>query len=181
VNGSTASDLSAPQSFTFDVELAPEADAPSWISYGDVLVTNPDNIALDLEIALQNPAPSEEGYLKVSGLGPGLSLSHGSQQGGDWIVDLVDVTNLSVVGASEGDNFDLILTPFSTLDNDTEEGATHIITVEVATGIDAAPKSIGQIVASQSQDQVWASNIKDEFLAEILTEMSNSTQGTEPW
>jgi T1SS-143 domain-containing protein len=182
VNGNEVTNISPVQTFNFDVELEAEVDAPSWISYGDISVSEPDNIALNLEIALQNPAPNEEGFLRVSNLEDGLSLNLGNQQGSDWIVDLADVASLAIIGATSGDNFDLTLTPFSSLGGDTENGATHVITVDVISSPSAeSNKPIAQDNVDPNNTDLIDVNSRDQFLTDILDEMGNANQGTELW
>jgi T1SS-143 domain-containing protein len=142
VNGSLVSNTSPVQSFAFEVELIPEVDAPIWLSYGDISVTDPDNIPLNLDIELQNPAFNEQGYLRVSGLDAGLTLNYGAIEGSDWIVPLDQVSDLQVIGASSGDDFTLILTPYTELDGDSEEGETESIDVVVAAAPPGPPAAI---------------------------------------
>ena len=186
VNGSEYSDISPIESYNFAIELSPEVDAPRWLNYDDIAVSDPNNIALNLDIELRNPAPGEEGFLTVSGLLPGLSLSHGSQVGNDWLVELADVASLSIIGASLGDNFDLILTPYAELDGDSETGAIQTINIDVDTNNAnsvnsvnnaASPNTIMNIVITE---QDFASE-RDSLVNNLLDDMLNQTQGVDTW
>jgi hypothetical protein len=186
VNGSEYSDTSPIESYNFALELSPEVDAPRWLNYDDIAVSDPSNIDLNLALELRNPAPGEEGFLIVSGLLPGLTLSHGTQIGSDWLVELVDVASLSILGASLGDNFDLILTPYAELDGDSETGAIQTINIDVDINNVNNINSVNGIVSPNSiedmviPEQDFASP-QDILVSKIFDDMLHQTQGVDTW
>ncbi|MBU2871314.1 hypothetical protein [Colwellia sp. E2M01] len=184
VNGNTVTDTSPVESFNFDIELTPEVDAPLWGNYGDVSVTDADNIPLNLELTLQNPAPSETGSLLISGLLTGHSLNYGEQQGDDWLVDIADVENLEIIGAQLGDNFDLTLTPYAELNAETETGTVQTINVEVgnisASSFTSSFSSTGFSSMSAPEfsfDENAVTAESNSFVNALLDDMANQTQG----
>jgi hypothetical protein len=183
VNGVEYSDTSPIESYDFTIELTPEVDAPRWLDYDNIAVSDPNNIALNLALELRNPAPGEEGFLTVSGLLPGLTLSNGTQVGNDWLVALADVSSLSIIEANLGDNFDLILTPYAELDGDTETGAIQTINIDVDTNnvnnINNVtnPNSIKEITTPE-QDFASEQNI---LVSKIFDDMLHQTQGVDTW
>jgi hypothetical protein len=185
VNGSEYSDTSPIESYNFALELSPEVDAPRWLNYDDIAVSDPSNIDLNLALELRNPAPGEEGFLIVSGLLPGLTLSHGTQIGSDWLVELVDVASLSILGASLGDNFDLILTPYAELDGDSETGAIQTINIDVDINNVNNINSVNGIVSPNSiedmviPEQDFASP-QDILVSKIFDDMLHN-QGVDTW
>jgi hypothetical protein len=163
------------ETFNFLIELTPEVDAPRWVDYGDVSVSIADNIPLDLALTLQNPAPDEEGYLVILGLLDGLSLNHGTQQGSEWIVEFSDLATLEIIGASMGDSFDLTLTPYAQLDENTENGITRVININVEEITSTSTMSSSNF----SSDSAMSENISvvnERFLTAVLDELSSQTQ-----
>jgi len=183
VNGSELSDTSPIESFNFTVELSPEVDAPKWLNYSDIAISDPNNIALNLALELKNPAPGEEGFLSISGLIPGLTLNHGTQIGSDWLVELADVADLTIIGASLGDNFDLILTPYAELDGESENGATHIINIDVdinnLNNFDPGPAPVN-VMNTSLPEQDFTSE-RDSLVNDLLDDMLTQTQGVDSW
>ncbi|TYK66727.1 hypothetical protein [Colwellia echini] len=178
VNGSSVTDYGDPEIFDFTLTLNPEVDAPVWETVDDITTSDPNNIPLNLALSLQNPASNEEGYLTVSGLPDGLTLNAGSQQGSDWLVDFDNVASLAIVGASDGDNFDLTLSPYAELDGNTSNGAVESINVSVNSAM-AEPMSMN---FSSSSSQMMTNNFEestysDNFSANLIDDMTNQTQG----
>ncbi|MBE0377108.1 beta strand repeat-containing protein [Pseudoalteromonas prydzensis] len=150
VNGTVMSDTSDPKTANFTLTLEPEVDAPIWLSFSDISVTDPDNIPLNLSLDLQNPAATETGYLTISGIPDDLSLNAGSKDGNNWVIDLADVANLQIIGAEAGDNFTLIMTPYAELNGETQNGAVQEISVSVASTAQEA-NSTGSLSIEQLQ------------------------------
>ncbi|HCM48145.1 MAG TPA: adhesin, partial [Colwellia sp.] len=174
VNSNNLSDISPFETFNFLIELTPEVDSPRWVDYGDVNVSIADNIPLDLALTLQNPAPDEEGYLVVLGLLDGLSLNHGTQQGSEWIVEFSDLATLEIIGASMGDSFDLTLTPYAQLDENTENGITRVININVEEVTSTSTMSSSNF----SSDSAMSENISfvnERFITSVLDELSSQT------
>ncbi|BAJ03788.1 T1SS-143 repeat domain-containing protein [Shewanella violacea] len=131
VLGTDETDTSAPQTIYFDIEITPQVDAPIWTQVGDITAKDPNQVSLNLGVDLQNPAATETGNLSISGLPDTMTLSAGSKVGNKWIVSLDDLTNLKVIGAVDGDTFQLNLEPVAELNGDTALGSVRIITVTV--------------------------------------------------
>ncbi|MEH6395975.1 T1SS-143 repeat domain-containing protein [Pseudoalteromonas sp.] len=150
VNGTVMSDTSDSKTANFTLTLEPEVDAPVWLSFSDISVTDPDNIPLNLSLDLQNPAATETGYLTISGIPDDLSLNAGSKDGNNWVIDLADVANLQIIGAEAGDNFTLIMTPYAELNGETQSGAVQEISVSVASTAQEA-NATGSLTIEQLQ------------------------------
>ena len=146
VLGSLQTDLSAAEVLNFEVEITPEVDAPVWTQVGDVLATDVNNVALDLGLALQNPATNESGLLTIFGVPDTMSLSAGSKTGDKWVVDIDEVATLTVIGAQDGDILNLTLDPTAILGTDTANGIVETITVTV----DVPPVVLSSFMAGPS-------------------------------
>ncbi|MFB2681248.1 hypothetical protein [Shewanella mangrovisoli] len=131
VLGTNQTDTSTNQVAEFIVDIAPEVDPPEWLQVGDVYANDLNNVALNLEIAIPNPAPNESGYINIYGVPSGVTLSAGIFEGGKWVVDINDVAGLKLIGAVAGQTFELTLDPFATLNGDTTEGIAETITVTI--------------------------------------------------
>ncbi len=121
------------QTISFDIELTPEVDAPIWTQFADFTTNLTDNIALNLGLELQNPAPNETATLTILGVPDGMTLSAGTQQGNKWIVDIEDVASLTLSGANDGDVIELSLDPIASLGTDVVDGVLETITITVDT------------------------------------------------
>ena len=182
VNGSTVSDISPIETFSFEVELAPEVDAPLWVSYDNITVSTTDNIPLNLELSLQNPSPDESGTLVISGLLDGQSLNFGVQQGNDWVVGFANVADLELIGAELGDDFTLELAPYAELAGETEDGVTQTIDIEVTGGVSGFSISSFSATTSFSTFTFEESAVVsdgDNFVNTLLDDMSTQTQGVD--
>ena len=124
-------DRSDSQIINFDIELTPEVDPPIWTQFADFTTNQTDNIALNLGLELQNPAPGETATLTILGLSDGMSLSAGEKQGNKWIVNIEDVAGLTLSGATDGETITLSLDPIATLDSDVADGDLETITITV--------------------------------------------------
>ncbi|AQS38206.1 hypothetical protein Sps_03059 [Shewanella psychrophila] len=131
VLGIDETDTSAPQTFNFDIEIEPEVDAPIWTQVGDIIANDPNDVSLNLGVELQNPAATETGNVSIFGLPDTMTLSAGSKTGNKWIVSLDDLAGLKVIGANDGDTFQLYIEPIAELNGDTAPGSLRIITVTV--------------------------------------------------
>ncbi|ABV89518.1 autotransporter adhesin [Shewanella pealeana] len=131
VLGSLQTDLSTAEVLNFEVEITPEVDAPVWTQVGDVLATDINDVALNLGLALQNPATNESGVLTIYGVPDTMTLSAGNKNGDKWLVDIDDVATLTVIGAQDGDILNLTLDPTAVLGTDTASGIVETITVTV--------------------------------------------------
>ena len=133
VLGTNETDTSAPQTFNFVIEIEPEVDMPIWTQVGDIIANDPNDVSLNLGVELQNPAVTETGNVSIFGLPDTMTLSAGNKVGNKWIVSLDDLSDLKVIGAVDGDTFQLYLEPIAELDGDTALGTLRIITVTVDT------------------------------------------------
>ena len=148
VHGVATQDSSNAQTLTFDVELTPEVDPPIWTQVNDVTSNDVNNVALNLGLTLQNPAPGETGTLAIYGVPAYASLSSGSLQGDKWVVNIADVASLKLIGANDGDVINLTLTPSASLNGDTENGVTETITVTVDTAAIMSSNSVNSFNSS---------------------------------
>ncbi|ARD23987.1 adhesin [Shewanella japonica] len=131
VLGSEELDRSQSQTVSFDIELTPEVDPPIWTQFADFTTNQTDNIALNLGLELQNPAPNETATLTILGLSDGMTLSKGEKQGNKWIVNIEDVAGLTLSGATDGETITLSLDPIATLGSDVADGELETITITV--------------------------------------------------
>ncbi|MBT1446428.1 hypothetical protein KJI95_18190 [Shewanella sp. JM162201] len=154
VLGTPMTDVSSAEVLNFDIVLTPEVDPPVWTAVNDVVANDPNNLLLGLGLALQNPAPGETGKLEITGLPAGMTLEGATQSGSKWVVDIANVGNLKVLGASDGDSFVLTLKPSATLSGETVAGTTESIsvTVDVSAPALAAPWSGSNSISVQMDD-----------------------------
>ncbi|MCL1068446.1 adhesin [Shewanella olleyana] len=124
-------DQSSAQTVNFDIELTPEVDAPIWTQLADIDATTTNNIALNLGLELQNPAPGETATLTILGVPDGATLSAGTLQGNKWVVPIADVASLTISGVTAGTSFELTLDPTATLNGESADGVLETITVTV--------------------------------------------------
>ncbi|MCK8045002.1 adhesin [Shewanella sp. 1CM18E] len=160
VLGSVETATSTAEVLNFEVEITPEVDAPVWTQIGDITANDVNNVALNLGISLQNPAMNESGILTIYGVPDGMTLSAGSQSGDKWVVNFIDVGSLKIIGAQDGDSFDLTLDPTAVLGTDTAAGDVEVITVTV----DAMPTFFSPFTA------IRAFSLEDEMRMEEMFE-----------
>ncbi|MBB1444893.1 DUF5801 repeats-in-toxin domain-containing protein, partial [Pseudoalteromonas sp. SG43-3] len=132
INGETVTVTGTPETSGFIVELEPQADAPLWTNAEDVTSNSTNNIALNLDVDLQNPAADETGYVEITGLPNGYNFNLGEKVGDTWTVDITDIETLEIVNADAGDSFDLTLTAFSTLNGETQEASPEVVNVTIS-------------------------------------------------
>ncbi|MCG9698427.1 Ig-like domain-containing protein [Shewanella sp. Isolate11] len=151
VLGGLESDFSDATVVNFEVEISPQVDAPVWTQVADVTANDVNNVALNLGLALQNPAFNESGQLTIYGVPDDMSLSEGVQTSDAWVVSLERVEFITVVGAEDGDVFTLTLEPTAVLAGETAEGAVETITVTVDL---AAPSPVSAMSVPITETQV---------------------------
>uniref|UniRef100_UPI0033204E57 T1SS-143 repeat domain-containing protein n=1 Tax=Pseudoalteromonas sp. RB2-MNA-CIBAN-0110 TaxID=3140439 RepID=UPI0033204E57 len=132
INGETVTVTGTPETSDFIVELEPQADAPLWTAAEDVTSNSTNNIALNLDVDLQNPAADETGFIEITGLPDGYNFNFGEKVGGTWTVNINDIESLEIVNADAGDSFDLTLTAFSTLNGETQAASPEEINVTIS-------------------------------------------------
>ena len=115
------------------ITITPVVDAPVLtVEYPSIIAEANGQIPLGLSLALMNPAANETGTLTISGLPDGMTLSAGTKQGSDWIIDQSDVDGLSIAGGYSGSSdFELSITPSATLGGDTATGMPQNIQVSL--------------------------------------------------
>nr|WP_280925481.1 hypothetical protein [Shewanella holmiensis] len=133
VLGTSQTSISTAQTVSFDVELTPEVDSPIWTYLENVISNTPNAVLLQIEAELQNPAPGEVGQVIIYDLPSHLTLSAGSQNGDHWIIALDELAGLTILGASNGENFNLRVVTQATLNGETATGDIETINVDINT------------------------------------------------
>ena len=186
VLGSVETATSSAEVLNFEVEITPEVDAPIWTQVGDITANDVNDVALNLGISLQNPAMNESGILTIYGVPDGMTLSAGSQSGDKWVVDFIDVGSLKIIGAQDGDSFDLTLDPTAVLGTDTAEGDVEVITVTVDVPAPAT-MSFGSMRAFSLQDEMrmeemfeHRDNVKEVMLVNAIKQSLDQDSEPQP-
>ncbi|MBD8511083.1 RTX toxin [Photobacterium sp. CAU 1568] len=133
VLGNPVTDVGPETAEDMVISITPVVDEPVLtVEYPSIIAEADGQIPLGLSLSLINPAGNEEGTLTISGLPDGLTLSAGTRQGSDWIIDQSDVAGLSISGGYSGSSdFELSITPSATLGGDTATGMPQSIQVSL--------------------------------------------------
>uniref|UniRef100_UPI0030C8A88F beta strand repeat-containing protein n=1 Tax=uncultured Pseudoalteromonas sp. TaxID=114053 RepID=UPI0030C8A88F len=156
INGETVTSVGETQSSEFIIELEPQADAPLWTAAEDVNSNSTNNIALNLDVDLQNPAADETGYIEITGLPDGYNFNVGEKVGDTWTVDIADIEALAIVDADAGDSFTLTLNAFSTLNGETQQAPTEEVNVTISASASNTSSSGG--AQAQSFNEGYGGN-----------------------
>ncbi|MFA0087213.1 RTX toxin [Vibrio sp. 10N.261.51.F12] len=134
VLGNYSADLGAVNEQQLTLIIAPEPDEPILTSlYHSISAEATGSIDLGLDMAMVNPAMDEVGTLTLRGVPDGLVLSHGTRDGDDYLVDVDEVSELSIIGGYSGEqDFELILEPSASLDGETAVGLSQTLQVNLS-------------------------------------------------
>ncbi|WP_212747446.1 hypothetical protein [Pseudoalteromonas sp. S3776] len=172
INGETVTSVGETQSSEFIIELEPQADAPVWTAANDVTSNSTNNIALNLDVDLQNPAADETGYIEITGLPDGYSFNFGEKIGDTWTVDITDIEALEIIDADAGDSFTLTLNAFSTLNGETQQAPTEEVDVTISASASNTSSSSG----AQAQSYSEGSSGSDTAFAQSMNESLDGDQ-----
>jgi T1SS-143 domain-containing protein len=172
INGETVTSMGDTQSSEFIIELEPQADAPVWTAANDVTSNSTNNIALNLDADLQNPAADETGYIEITGLPDGYSFNFGEKVGETWTVDIADIEALEIIDADAGDSFTLTLNAFSTLNGETQQAPTEEVDVTISASASNTSSSSG----AQAQSFSEGSSGGDTAFAQSMNEATEGDQ-----
>ena len=99
---------------SISIDISPMPDPPLLTRPGDTLITTDTNVPLGLQLTQDNPATGETSDILITGLPTGITLSAGTESGGQWTVAMADVAGLSITNAVAGETYNLIIEPRST-------------------------------------------------------------------
>ncbi|NUJ40964.1 Ig-like domain-containing protein, partial [Pseudoalteromonas sp. 0303] len=173
INGETVTSVGDTQSSEFIIELEPQADAPVWTAANDVTSNSTNNIALNLDADLQNPAADETGYIEITGLPDGYSFNFGEKVGDTWTVDIADIEALEIIDADAGDSFTLTLNAFATLDGETQQAATEEVNVTIS---DSATSNSARTASASGADYSEMSGSGDTAHDETIASMTSGDE-----
>ncbi|MCK8083935.1 RTX toxin [Vibrio sp. 1CM8B] len=162
VLGDLATDIGDPSSQDMTLVITPEPDAPLLsVEYPSIVAEASGTIPLGLDLALVNPADSEEGFITIYDIPAGLTFSHGSTVGGQYVVDLADVPNLAITGGyNSGDQFDLTIEPSAEIGNNQAVGLPQTVSIEFVAEGDST------ITATDDNDLLIGGTGSDNFVFE---------------
>ncbi|WP_299131131.1 RTX toxin [uncultured Vibrio sp.] len=162
VLGELVVDTGDPSSQDMTLIITPEPDAPLLsIEYTSIVAEASGTIPLGLDLSLVNPADSEEGFITIYDIPAGLTFSHGSMVGGQYVVDLGDVPNLAITGGyNSGDQFELTIEPSAEIGNNQAVGLPQTVSVEFVAEGDST------ITATEDNDLLIGGTGSDNFVFE---------------
>ncbi|UPR59729.1 RTX toxin [Vibrio sp. ED004] len=162
VLGELVVDTGDPSSQDMTLIITPEPDAPLLsVEYPSIVAEASDTIPLGLDLSLVNPADSEEGFITIYDIPAGLTFSHGSMVGGQYVVDLADVPNLAITGGyNSGDQFELTIEPSAEIGNNQAVGLPQTVLVEFVAEGDST------ITATEDNDLLIGGTGSDSFVFE---------------
>ncbi|WP_261886987.1 T1SS-143 repeat domain-containing protein [Vibrio pomeroyi] len=162
VLGELVVDTGDPSSQDMTLVITPEPDAPLLsVEYPSIVAEASGTIPLGLDLSLVNPADSEEGFITIYDIPAGLTFSHGSMVGGQYVVDLADVPNLAITGGySSGDQFELTIEPSAEIGNNQAVGLPQTVSVEFVAEGDST------ITATEDNDLLIGGAGSDNFVFE---------------
>ncbi|WP_061016508.1 RTX toxin [Vibrio splendidus] len=162
VLGDLVTDIGDPSSQDMTLVITPEPDAPLLsVEYPSIVAEASGTIPLGLDLSLVNPADSEEGFITIYDIPAGLTFSHGSTVGGQYVVDLADVPNLAITGGyNSGDQFDLTIEPSAEIGNNQAVGLPQTVSIEFVAEGDST------ITATDDNDLLIGGTGSDNFVFE---------------
>ncbi|QLE95706.1 RTX toxin [Vibrio sp. Scap24] len=162
VLGELVVDTGDPSSQDMTLIITPEPDAPLLsVEYPSIVAEASGTIPLGLDLSLVNPADSEEGFITIYDIPAGLTFSHGSMVGGQYVVDLADVPNLAITGGyNSGDQFELTIEPSAEIGNNQAVGLPQTVSVEFVAEGDST------IIATEDNDLLIGGTGSDNFVFE---------------
>ncbi|MFS1947487.1 RTX toxin [Vibrio lentus] len=162
VLGELVVDTGDPSSQDMTLIITPEPDAPLLsIEYTSIVAEASGTIPLGLDLSLVNPADSEEGFITIYDIPAGLTFSHGSMVGGQYVVDLADVPNLAITGGyNSGDQFELTIEPSAEIGTNQAVGLPQTVSVEFVAEGDST------INATEDNDLLIGGAGSDNFVFE---------------
>ena len=168
VNGNRQSDVSTEQVANFEIILAPEPDAPLWLTVADVTAVSGDNVLLNLAIEEMNPALTEQSFVEISGIPSGVTFNVGDADGSNWLVANDDLAMLEVSGLTEDAITTLILTPIAELDGEVKTGIVEEIDITVDTQVPSANVSGVFVESLHTNNNAELNNLMIKNLHDIL-------------
>ncbi|MEZ8036324.1 T1SS-143 repeat domain-containing protein [Vibrio crassostreae] len=162
VLGNLVTDTGEPSSQDMTLVITPEPDAPLLsLEYPSIVAEASGTIPLGLDLSLVNPADSEEGFITIYDIPAGLTFSHGSMVGGQYVVNLADVPNVAITGGyNSGDQFDLTIEPSAEIGNNQAVGLPQTVSVEFVAEGDST------ITATDDNDLLIGGTGSDSFVFE---------------
>ena len=149
------------------LSLSPIVDIPRLILSADsIFAVVGSESPLSMFLELTTPAASETGWLEISGLPVGISISGATENAGIWTISQENLANAMLSGLDNEQIFELSIVPVAELGADTASGNPQLITVDVQadTGIITGDSNDNIIVAGGGDDVITGGLGNDQFV-----------------
>ncbi|MEI6893934.1 MAG: type I secretion C-terminal target domain-containing protein [Colwellia sp.] len=134
VGGEKVTDYGDITIFDSSVDLTPVVGVPELTLEADsVYVVAGSTSPLGIDLTLINPADGEIGYVEISGLPDGVSITNGTESDGVWTLSQEDLEDAQLTGLDDVGDFDLTVVSVGELDGETVAGNEQTIEVNVIT------------------------------------------------
>ena len=166
VGGIEQTHIGPENSIDSTLSLTPVVDIPRLTLTAESIFTVLGNqTPLGLLLDLLTPAPSEIGFVEISGVPAGVSILNATQSGDVWTVNQADLNDAMLVGLDTEQNFDLSIVPVASLNGDSVSGDAQSlsVTVQANTGNVIADEDDNIIVASADDDVITAAAGNDQI------------------
>ncbi|WP_166738767.1 T1SS-143 repeat domain-containing protein [Psychromonas algarum] len=162
VGGKLVEDIGETSTVTTTLDLTAVVDAPILTLDSTSITTEiGEETPLPIELVLINPdSPSEYGYVEITGLPDGATISNATESDGVWTVLQDDLDNAMIEGLSTEGDFTLVISPYATLDGDTVSSNSQTIDVTVLPD----SSSVSRSVENNSFDEFFATSEDDVFV-----------------
>lgn len=134
VGGSVVTDTGDATIINTTLELTAEVDAPILTLESDSVITQVGvDTVLPIDLSLINPdLPDEIGYVEITGVPDGATISNATENAGVWTILQEDLDSALLQGLSSEGEFDLVITPYATLDGDSASAESQSLSVTVS-------------------------------------------------
>jgi len=156
-----------PTLFNISVDLTPEVDVPDLTLNADsIFAVVGSEAPLGVELALINPATGETGYVEISGVPAGVTISNATESSGIWTIQQSDLGTAKLEGLDSEQVFDLTIVPGGELAGDSITGTGQTLTVNIITDTNVidANNDNNIIVAGAGDDLITGGAGNDQFV-----------------
>lgn len=139
------------------LDLAPQVDIPNLtLSADSIFAVVSSEAPLGLDLALINPAGNEFGFVEISGVPAGVSISNATESGGIWTIMEADLDNAMLTGLTSEQVFDLAIVPVGELQGDSASGAAQTLTVNVIAD--------NNMISANNDNNIIVAGAGDDFI-----------------
>ena len=177
VGGQLVENIGETTTVTTTLDLTAVVDQPILTLDVDSIFTEVNtSTPLPIDLTLINAdVPDEVGYVEITGVPAGASISLATESDGVWTLQQADIENATLDNLTVEGEFDLVITPFATLEGESATNSSQTLELNVSADTDTITGdfydnlivgSAGneQIIGGLGDDQLFGGAGQDNFV-----------------